>query len=437
LFKAYEMALAAAGQPQLIICKTLIGKGIPEVAGTQKAHGEAGVKFVDAARKALGLPDEKFFVSPETRAYFAEHKKNLKAAYQQWQTTFAAWQKANADKAELLRTGIDHVIPDNLLDSCPVYPDNQAPLATRKAGADALNGLAKRLPLVISGSADLHGSTLNYIKDAGDFDKDNRAGRNIHFGIREHAMGAILNGFGYYGIFRASGATFLTFADYMRPSVRLAAIAKLPVFYIFTHDSVGVGEDGPTHEPVETVSSLRVIPGLDVIRPGDPEETAGAFAAALERTNGPTALCLTRQVIPLLSSIPLHWRRGGVLSGGYVAQYEKGGYLNLILLACGSELQHAMNAANQLGNGVRVVSLPCFERFERMPWEYRESILPSWCKKRVAIEAGVSGLWYKYVGAEGKIVGIERFGLSAPGDVVMKELGITTEHLIEVAKSVM
>lgn len=437
LAKAYDKARAAKDKPQLIICKTLIGKGIPEVAGTAKAHGEAGVKFVDADRKLLGLPAEKFYVSPETRAYFAEHKKNLKAAYQKWQTTFAAWQKANPDKAELLRSGIDHIVPDNLLDSCAVYPDNTAPLATRKAGADALNGLAKRLPLIISGSADLHGSTLNYIKDVGDFDKDNRAGRNIYFGIREHAMGAILNGYGYYGIFRASGATFLTFADYMRPSIRLAALAKLPVFYIFTHDSIGVGEDGPTHQPVELVSALRCIPGLDVIRPGDPEETAGAFVAALDRTDGPTALCLTRQVIPLLSTIPLHWRRGGVLSGGYVAQYEKGGFLNLILIACGSELQHAMNAANQLGNGVRVVSMPCTERFDRMPWEYRESILPSWCKKRVAIEAGVTGLWYKYVGTDGKVIGIERFGISAPGDVVMKELGITTEHLVEVAKTLL
>ncbi len=437
VFRAYRNALQAEGKPQLIICKTLIGKGIPEVAGTSKAHGETGVKFVDADRRLLGLPEEKFYVSPEVRGYFEEHWKNLKAAYQQWQATFDAWQKANPEKAELLRSGLDRAIPSNLLDDCPVYPDATPPLATRKAGADMLNGLAKRLPLIVSGSADLHGSTLNYIKDAGDFDLDNRAGRNIYFGIREHAMGAIMNGIAYHGIFRASGATFLTFSDYMRGSIRLAAIAKLPVFYIFTHDSVGVGEDGPTHEPVETVSSLRCIPGLDVVRPGDPEETAGAFVAALEHTSGPTALCLTRQVIPLQSSIPLLWRRGGVLSGGYVAQYEKGGYLNLILLACGSELQHAMNAAAQLGNGVRVVSMPCFERFERMPWEYRESILPAWCKKRVAIEAGVTGLWYKYVGTEGKVIGIERFGMSAPGDVVMKELGITTEHLVEVAKTVL
>ena len=437
LLKAYENALKAKAKPQLILCKTLIGKGIPEVAGTSKAHGEAGVKFVDTARKGLGLPPEKFFVSPEVRGYFAEHKKNLKAAYQQWQATFDAWKKANQDKAELLRTGINHIVPTNLFDDCPAYPDTTAPLATRKAGADMLNFLSKRMPLIISGSADLHGSTLNYIKDAGDFDKDNRAGRNIYFGIREHAMGAICNGIAYYGIFRPSCATFLTFADYMRPSIRLAALAKLPVFYIFTHDSVGVGEDGPTHQPVETVSGLRVIPGLDVVRPGDPEETAGAFVAALDRTNGPTAICLTRQVIPLQPTVPLNWRRGGVLSGGYVALYEKGGFLNLILLSCGSELQHALNAAGQLGNGVRVVSLPCFERFERMPWEYRESILPSWCKKRVAIEAGVTGLWPKYVGTEGKVIGIERFGLSAPGDQAMKELGITTEHLVEVAKAMM
>jgi transketolase len=440
LLKAFHKAKNAkdkSGKPQFIICKTLIGKGIPEVAGTQKAHGEAGVKYVDADRKLLGLPDEKFYVSPETREYFAEHKKNLKAVYQKWQATFEAWQKANPEKAELLREGIERVVPKDLFEACPVYPEDTAPIATRKAGADMLNGLAKRLPLVLSGSADLHGSTLNYIKDAGDFDRDNPAGRNLHFGIREHAMGAICNGIAYHGIFRPSGATFLTFADYMRPSIRLAAIAKLPVFYIFTHDSIGVGEDGPTHQPVELVSALRDIPNLDVIRPGDPEETAGAFVAAIDRTTGPTAICLSRQAIPLQSSVPLHWRREGVISGGYVAQYEKGGYLNLILMATGSELQHAMNAANQLGNGVRVVSMPSFERFERMPWEYRESILPSWCKKRVAIEAGVTGLWYKYVGLEGKIIGTDRFGLSAPGDQVMKELGITTEHLVEVAKKLL
>ena len=246
-------------------------------------------------------------------------------------------------------------------------------------------------------------------------------------------MCAILNGIGYYGIFRPSGATFLVFADYCRPSIRLAALAKLPVIYIFTHDSVGVGEDGPTHEPVETVSGLRLIPWLDVIRPGDPEETAGAFVAALERTNGPTLIALTRQTIAILNDIPVENRRNGVLKGGYVAVKEKGP-LKKILLATGSELQHAVAAAKQLGDGVRVVSMPCADRFLREDKAYQDEVLPPSCRDRVAIEAGVTTFWYRFVGLDGKVVGIDRFGLSAPGGTVMKELGITAEHLVEVAK---
>jgi transketolase len=290
------------------------------------------------------------------------------------------------------------------------------------------------LPLLMSGSADLHGSTLNYIKDGGDFTRDNPNGRNIHFGIREHGMCAILNGISYHGVFRASGATFLVFADYCRPSIRLAALSRLPNIYIFTHDSIGVGEDGPTHEPVETVSGLRVIPHLDVIRPADPEETAGAFVAAVERINGPTLLALTRQTVPMLNSIDVETRRKGVFRGGYVARKEKGN-LNLIIMSTGSELQHAMAAADRLGERVRVVSMPCFERFARESDEYRESVLPRACRRRVAIEAGVKGLWYQYVGLDGVVVGLDRFGLSAPGDEVMKELGITADHVVEAAKS--
>ena len=246
-------------------------------------------------------------------------------------------------------------------------------------------------------------------------------------------MGAICNGIAYDGIFRASGATFLVFADYLRPSIRLAALSKLPVSYIFTHDSVGVGEDGPTHQPVETVSGLRVIPGLDVIRPGDAEETAGAFIAAMQRTDGPTALILTRQAIPLMNELSVEERRDGVLRGGYIAKKETGA-LTTILLASGSELQYAVAAAAELGDGVRVVSLPCFERFDRQSAEYKESVLPKAVTKRVAIEAGVSGLWYKYVGLDGQVVGIDRFGISAPGATVFKELGITTEAVVAAAK---
>ena len=219
----------------------------------------------------------------------------------------------------------------------------------------------------------------------------------------------------------------------MRGSIRLAALSNIPVTYIFTHDSVGVGEDGPTHQPVETVSGLRVIPNLDVIRPGDAEETAGAFVAAMGRSDGPTALILTRQAIPLMNELSVEVRRDGVLHGGYIARQESG-KLTTILLASGSELQHAMAAATDLGDGVRVVSMPCFERFERQSPEYRESVLPKACTKRVSIEAGVTGLWWKYVGTEGKALGIDRFGISAPGDVVMKELGMTKDAVVAAAK---
>ncbi|MGZ5006253.1 MAG: transketolase-like TK C-terminal-containing protein, partial [Chthoniobacterales bacterium] len=286
----------------------------------------------------------------------------------------------------------------------------------------------------ISGSADLHGSTLNYIEGGEDFTRGNPKGRNIRFGIREHGMCAIMNGVSYHGILRASGATFLVFADYCRPSIRLAALSKLPNIYIFTHDSIGVGEDGPTHEPVETVSGLRVIPQLDVIRPADPEETAGAFVAAAQRLDGPTLIALTRQAVPILNEIDVNMRREGVARGGYVAKRETA-ELNLIILSCGSELQHALAAAKELGDGTRVVSMPCFERFERQSVEYREEVLPNECRRRVAIEAGVPDTWYRYVGLDGKVIGLHRFGLSAPGDQVMKEFGIDAQHVIEAARS--
>jgi transketolase len=426
---------STSGRAQFIVAKTIIGKGIPEVAGTNKAHGEAGVKYVDAARKALGLPGEKFYVSNEVREYFQRRKAQLKQAYDEWQEKFAAWKKANPELAKLLHQGVSREIPADLLSQIPVSkPEDK--VATRKAGSDVLQPIAKALPLLISGSADLHGSTLNYIKDGGDFSAKDRSGRNIHFGIREHGMCAILNGIGYHGIFRPSGATFLVFADYCRASIRLAALSGTPVVYIFTHDSVGVGEDGPTHEPVETVSSLRLIPHLDVIRPADPEETAAAFAAAVQRVDGPTLLALSRQALPNLSEASPDQRRQGTLRGAYVIREEQG-ELRLILLATGSEVQHALNAAKQLGDGVRVVSIPSFERFDRQDEAYRNEVLPPSCRKRVSIEAGVTELWSKYLGLEGKAIGIDRFGLSAPGGAVMKELGITPEHVVEVAKTLL
>ena len=432
---AYDKAKAADGKPQIIIAKTVIGKGIPEVAGTSKAHGEGGVKFADSAREGLGLPAEKFYVSPEVREYFTRHAMQLEAACAEWHLRFDAWRAANRDLAAELAAGTEKDYPD-LLKCIPDYPPGAPDIATRKAGSDILQHVAEAMPLVISGSADLHGSTLNYIRDGGDFDARNHAGRNIRFGIREHGMAGILNGIAYDGIFHASGATFLVFSDYCRPSIRIAALSHLPVVYIFTHDSVGVGEDGPTHQPVETVAALRAIPNLDVIRPANPAETAGAFAAAFGRKDGPTLLALSRQVLPTLRQIPEEDAREGTLRGGYIARREPAA-LELILMASGSELHIAMEAAENLGSGVRVVSLPCFERFERQSGEYRDSVLPPECWRRISIEAGVTQPWYRYVGRRGQAIGIDRFGLSAPGGTVMKTLGISVDAVVQAGKEMM
>ena len=421
------------GKPKVIIAKTEIGRGIPEVAGTAKGHGEGGANFAESARRGLGLPDGTFYVSEQTKSYFAERKETGKAAFQAWNKMYEAWKAANPELAEELTASISKSIPSDLLDQIPEFSSDYSN-ATRAAGGDVIQAVAKALPSLVTGSADLYGSTKNYIKEAGDFGPQNYAGRNIWYGIREHAMGAISNGIAYDGLFRASCATFAVFADYLRPSIRLAALAKLPVTYILTHDSVGVGEDGPTHQPVETVSGLRVIPGLDVFRPADPEETAGAWAASMQRIDGPSALFLTRQTVPTYNEASVSTRREGAALGGYVLKKETGA-LDTILLASGSEVEHCMKAAEQLGDGVRVVSMPCMERFDRQSDEYRASVLPSSCTRRVAIEAGVSPLWVKYTGFEGKVLGIDRFGISAPGDIVMAELGMTADHVVKAAQS--
>ena len=435
VLKAFNRAKKTkSGKPQLIVAKTQIGRGIPEVAGTAKGHGEGGAKFSESARAGLGLPaDQHFFVSEDVRGYFAAHKQRLVRQCNKWHRSYKAWREANPDKAALLDSAQTAPTATALLEKISLFPTD-AKLATRAAGRDVLQSVAAETPLLIGGSADLYGSTLNYIAADKDFDASNRAGRNIRFGIREHGMAAIANGIAYDGLFRPSVATFLVFADYSRPSMRLAALAKLPVVYIYTHDSIGVGEDGPTHQPVETVSGLRVIPNFDVIRPADPEETAGAFAAALERTDGPTLLALSRQTLPQLNDIDPQQRRAGVLKGGYIAIRETAP-LTHILLSSGSELQLAVAAAKVLGAGVRVVSMPSFSRFDRQTAEYRESVLPAACRKRVAVEAGVTGLWYKYVGLDGKVVGIDRFGLSAPAPVIFKELGVTTEAVVAAAQA--
>ena len=399
ILSAYGKAKVGTGKPHLIICRTMIGKGIPQVEGTNKAHGEAGVKFSEEARKGLGLPEEKFFISPEVTAYFADLKAKRGKAHADWERKYQAWSAANAELASELENGLTRKIPD-LLALIPAFKPDET-IATRKAGSAVLQPISRAMPLLVSGSADLFGSTLNFIEGGGDFTRENNEGRNIHFGIREHAMCAIMNGYAYDGIFRIAGATFLVFSDYGRPLHPRGRAFQAPTTYIFTHDSVAVGEDGPTHEPVETVSALRAIPGLDVIRPADPEETAGAFAAAMEHTDGPTLLALCRQNVPNLSEIPVEVRRQGVFRGAYIARRESAP-LEAIILSCGSELSVALQAATILGAGVRVVSVPCMERFERQDAAYREEVLPSGCRKRVSIEAGISDPWFRFVGLDGK-----------------------------------
>ena len=423
------------GRPKLIVARTTIGRGIPEVAGTSKAHGEGGAKFAAAARRGLGLPDESWYVSADTKAYFGERKLAKASAYASWCRVYAEWAKENPDRAALLESGLRQEVPANLLDCIAVEPAGTK-AATRVSGGKALNAVSKVFPFLVSGSADLHSSTKNYIDGVGDFSRANYAGRNIRYGVREHAMGAIINGFGYHGLYRASGATFLSFADYMRPSIRMAALTKIPVCFIFTHDSVGVGEDGPTHQPVEHVASLRLIPGLDVIRPADCEETAAAVAASVANTRGPTVLILSRQDLPAIDAAPAAVRREGTLKGGYVLRPETGP-LKAIVIATGSEVAHAVAAAEKAGSGVRVVSLPSFKRFEEQTQAYRDSVLPPSVTKRVVIEAGVSYGWHKYAGPEGVLLTIDRFGMSAPGPVVMKELGMTPDSVLAALKGIL
>jgi transketolase len=425
------------GKPKLLICKTIIGKGIDEVAGTNAAHGEAGVKFVKESKARLGLT-EPWQVSSDTRDFFAGVQKNKVEAYNKWTEKYNAWKGANADKAKSLQDLIDKKVPTpaEMFKGIPEFDQNKD-IATREAGSVVINPVADLVPSFLSGSADLHGSNKNYIKTGGNygrgFDKS-YTGKNFYFGIREHAMGSLMNGIAFHGLFRPSGATFLVFVDYMRATIRVAALAELPCTYILTHDSIGVGEDGPTHQPVETTSSLRVFPNLDVIRPADPEETVGAYVHSQQRKDGPTALILTRQNVRTLKEIPVATRREGVLKGAYIAHKETGA-LKLIIMASGSEVQHAMDAAKAIGDGVRVVSVPCMSIFDKQSDSYKEEVFPKSCKNRLAMEAGVASPWYKYVGLDGKVISVERFGFSAPGDIVMKELGMTADNCIKVAKS--
>jgi len=430
---------AKNGKPKLLVCKTIIGKGIDEVAGTNAAHGEAGVAYVKDAKDKLGLK-EPWEVSSATRDFFKGVTSAKTETYNKWQETFKTWKGKNADHAKKLELFTSGKTPsaEEMFAGIPEF-DQDKDIATREAGSVVINPVADLVPNFLSGSADLHGSNKNYIKTGGNYGKGfdkTYTGKNFYFGIREHAMGALMNGIAFHGMFRPSGATFLVFVCYMRATIRVAALAELPTTYILTHDSIGVGEDGPTHQPVETTSGLRVFPNLDVVRPADPEETVGAYVHSAQRMDGPTALILTRQNVRTLKEIPVKTRREGVLKGAYIAKKETGD-LKLILIGSGSELQHCMDAAKELGDGVRVVSMPCMSIYDKQPQAYKDEVLPPACRNRMAMEAGVGSPFYKYVGLDGKVVSVEKFGFSAPGDLVMRDFGMTAENCLAEAKKML
>lgn len=418
---------STSDKPKLVIFKTVIAKGIPEVENSAKGHGEGGAKFADEAKKNLGLPAEKFRVSEQTREFFDGVKAERAKISAEWDELFAKWKADNPEKAAELQACITKKgseSAEKLLGLVPEFPAG-GKSATRASGGAVMNALAQKLPYMVTGAADLFGSTKNYLKGMGDFSPENRGGRNIWYGIREHAMGAITNGIAYYGLFEPSCATFLTFAGYMMGSVRVAALSRLRLQYVFTHDSVGVGYDGPTHQPVELVSMLRCIPRLDVMRPADAEECAAAWAHALARKDGPTALALSRQNLPILDEIPVETRRLGTLRGAYIAKREAGD-LKKIIIATGSELQCALEAG-KIEPHTRVVSMPCMELFERQDAEYKDEVLPPDCQNRIAIEAGVTGLWHKYAK---KAVGTDDFGFSADGPELFESFGINAQSLL-------
>ncbi|MDR2419704.1 MAG: transketolase [Puniceicoccales bacterium] len=420
IIQAYRQAVQSTHKPQLIVAHTTIGRGIAAIEGSSKAHGESGIAYAGELRAQLGLPEDEFSVPQAVRNFFEKHRRRQIEVYDQWQAKFEAWGYDFPERAEglkILMSQKKSPIPFDIKDMPSMTYE-----ATRNASAKVLQYVAERDNSLIAGSADLFSSCKNRIDGSENFSAQNPLGRNMAFGVREHAMGSIMNGIAYDGFLRPLGSTFLVFSDYMRPAIRMAAMAHLPLIYIFTHDSIMVGQDGPTHQPVEQLASLRCIPNLDVIRPADAEETIGAWQAVLERRDGPTALIFSRQDLPLLESIPSRWRRQGVLQGAYIAKQENTD-LRGIILASGSELQYALELGMKYAD-IRVVSMPCMERFERLGRKEKEKILPPSCKRRVAIEASCSQSWYRYVGLEGRVMGIDTFGFSASADDLQKYFAI-------------
>jgi len=425
--QALKEAKAETGKPTLIALRTHIAYGSPNKQDTHGAHGAPlGEEEIRLTKENLGWPaDKKFYVPAEALKTFRKCVDNGKKAEASWQKQFKAYGKKYPDLTREFQAAINCKPLKGWDAKIPTFA-NAGPIATRAASGQVINGLAEKLPSLMGGSADLAPSNNTLIKSSFDFQKGSYDGRNIRFGVREHAMGAVLSGLALHGGIRPYGGTFLVFADYCRPAIRLASLMKLPVTYVFTHDSVAVGEDGPTHQPVEQLAALRAIPGLIVIRPADASETAAAWRVAIKTVNAPVALILSRQNLPVLNRKE-YPSAVALAKGGYILA-DTDGTLDVILIGSGSEVQLCLEAREHLakkGVGARVVSMPSWELFDRASKNYKEKVLPEKVTARVAVEAGISMGWERYVGDRGAVIGINRFGASAPGGTVMQKYGMT------------
>ncbi|MCS6710605.1 transketolase [Brachybacterium sp. EF45031] len=447
LKEALEAAKAETGKPSFIRLRTIIGWPIPELMGTHKVHGNAiGDEAVKGLKKVLGLDPEALFDVPDE---VVAHTRNLiergRAAHEEWQKGFDAWEAANPERAALLRRMRAHELPEGLDDALPSFDADPKGVATRAASGAVLNALAPVMPELWGGSADLAGSNNTSMKGEPSFLPEDRQtdeaqgnpyGRTLHFGVREHAMGAILSGITLNGLTRAYGGTFFQFADYMRGAVRLASLMRVPNIYVWTHDSIGLGEDGPTHQPVEHLAAYRAIPDLTIVRPADANETVAAWRAALEHRDGPIGLVLTRQAVPTFDRE--EFAAPDVARGAYIMKEASSGTPQVILMATGSEVQYAVEAQKRLeseGIATRLVSMPSMEWFEQQSEEYREQVLPSTVTARVSVEAGIAQPWFRYLGFQGRAVSLETYGASADAATLFEKFGFTPEAVVEAAKA--
>jgi transketolase len=448
LHQAIVAAQQVTDQPSFIVLRTIIGWPAPNKQNTGKIHGSAlGAAEVAATKEILGFdPNESFAVDPEVLAHAHQVSERGRAAHAEWQQAFDAWAEANPEGKRLFDRLAAHSLPDGWEKALPEFPADEKGLATRAASGKILEALAPVLPELWGGSADLAESNNTTMKGEPSFipaefaTKEfpgNEYGRTLHFGIREHGMGSILNGIAVHGGTRPYGGTFLVFSDYMRGAVRLSALMKLPVVFVWTHDSIGLGEDGPTHQPIEHLSALRAIHGLDVVRPADANETAWAWRGALEHTDRPTALALTRQNVPTVDR-GKYASAEGVLKGGYILSEASGGDPKVILVGTGSEVQHCLAAQERLeaeGTPTRVVSMPCQEWFFEQPVAYQQQVLPRGVKARVTVEAGVRMSWDRILGEAGEPVSIEHYGASAPAKILFEQFGFTADNVVAKANA--